>query len=104
MAQKVQITLVDDLNGSPADETIGFALDGVGYEIDLTADNAAQLRNVLAPYVAHARRAKGGQGRRRGGRGGRAGEIRAWAKEQGIEVNQRGRVPADIVSRYDAAH
>jgi hypothetical protein len=104
MAQKVQITLVDDLDGSPADETVGFALDGVGYEIDLASANAARLRDALAPYVAHARRARGAHGRRRGGRGGRAGEIRAWAKEQGIQVNERGRVPADVVSRYDAAH
>jgi hypothetical protein len=103
MAQKVQITLVDDLDGTPAAETVAFALDGTGYEIDLSSANAAALRDALARYVAHARRSRGAA-RRRSGRGGRAGEIRAWARSQGIAVNERGRVPADVVSRYDAAH
>ena len=105
MAQKVQITLVDDLDGRPADETVSFALDGSAYEIDLSAANAATLRDALAPYVSHARRARGGA-RRRNGRGGsgRAGEIRAWARSEGIAVSERGRVPADVVARYDASH
>jgi hypothetical protein len=103
MAQKVQITLVDDLDGAPADETVVFALDGTGYEIDLSRANAAALRDALAPYTGHARRARGAA-RRRTSRGGRAGEIRSWARSQGIAVNERGRVPADVVARFDAAH
>jgi len=105
MAQKVQITLVDDLDGRPADETVSFALDGSAYEIDLSAANAAALRDALATYVAHARRARGG-GRRRNGRGGagRSAQIRAWARSQGIAVNERGRIPADVVARFEAAH
>ena len=108
MAQKVQVTLVDDLDGSSAaDETVSFSLDGNAYEIDLTAANAAKLRDALAPYVGSARKA-GRQARaagRRAARGGgdsRVAEIRAWAKAQGLKVNERGRIPADIVAQYDA--
>ena len=106
MAQKVQITLVDDLDGGHADETVSFALDGTAYEIDLSATHAAALRDAMATYVAHARRARGSAGRRRNGRGpsGRAGEIRAWARTQGISVSERGRIPADVVAKFDAAH
>jgi hypothetical protein len=107
MAQKVQVTLVDDLDGTTtADETVSFALDGQAYEIDLTSANAAKLRDALAPYVGSARKAGGRAGRsaRRAARGGdsRVAEIRAWAKAQGLAVNERGRIPADIVAKYDA--
>ncbi|MFI1286618.1 MULTISPECIES: histone-like nucleoid-structuring protein Lsr2 [unclassified Streptomyces] len=110
MAQKVQVLLVDDLDGGEADETVTFALDGKTYEIDLTTANAEKLRGLLDPY------AKGG--RRTGGRAtaarakGRAAattgnpdtaEIRAWAKENGYNVNDRGRVPADIREAYEKA-
>ena len=106
MAQKVQIVLIDDLDGGAADETVLFGLDGQSYEIDLTKANAAKLRDALAVYVGSARKA-GRSGRspsRRPGRGGdtRVAEIRAWAKSQGLKVNERGRVPADIVAKYDA--
>ena len=108
MAQKVQVTLVDDLDGeSAADETVVFGLDGQAYEIDLTAANAAKLRDALAPYVGSARktgrsgRSAGGARRSRGGDS-RVAEIRAWAKAQGLAVNERGRIPADIVAKYDA--
>jgi hypothetical protein len=107
MAQKVQVTLIDDIDGeSPADETVSFALDGNGYEIDLTAANAAKLRDALALYVGSARKAgRAGRGtgtrRARGGES-RVAEIRAWAKEQGLAVNERGRIPADIVEKFDA--
>ena len=108
MAQKVQVTLVDDLDGSStAAETVAFALDGTSYEIDLTSANAAKLRDALAPYVGSARKA-GRSARAQRARGGRAGgdnrvaEIRAWAKAEGLKVNERGRIPADIVAKYDA--
>lgn len=107
MAQKVQVVLVDDIDGGSADETVTFALDGVGYEIDLSTGNAERLREVLAPYVGHARKASRGSTGRRTGRGGRpagnSAEIRAWARAQGLEVNERGRVPAGIVAMYEAA-
>ncbi|MEU7603542.1 Lsr2 family protein [Streptomyces sp. NPDC040724] len=108
MAQKVQVLLVDDLDGGEADETVTFALDGKTYEIDLTTANAEKLRGLLDPYT------KGG--RRTGGRAsaarakGRASattgnpdtaEIRAWAKENGYNVNDRGRVPAEIREAYE---
>src|SRR5512140_1450719 len=109
MAQKVQVVLVDDLDGGTADETVTFSLDGVSYEIDLTHDNAAHLRDVLAPYVGHGRRVGGG--RRGAGRGaGRAAgaanpaEVRGWAKSQGIAVNERGRISVELQAKFQAAH
>jgi hypothetical protein len=105
MAQKVQVTLVDDLDGeSKAAETVAFAIDGQPYEIDLTKANAARLRDALAPFVGAARKAGGRRPGARRSRGGdsRVAEIRAWAKAQGLKVNERGRIPADIVAKYDA--
>lgn len=107
MAQRVQVVLVDDIDGGSADETVAFALDGVGYEIDLSAGNAARLREVLAPYVGHARKATRAAAGRRAGRTGKSAgnsaEIRAWAKAQGLEINERGRVPASVVAKFEAA-
>jgi hypothetical protein len=108
MAQKVQVVLVDDLDGGTADETVTFSLDGVSYEIDLTHENAARLRDALAPYVGHGRRVGGA--RRSGGRapkssgGADPARVRAWAKQQGIAVNERGRISADLMARFEAAH
>jgi hypothetical protein len=108
VAQKVQISLVDDLDGSPADETVVFALDGTTYEIDLSAVNANRLRGAFANSVGHARKAgRSSSGRRSAGRSGRhqrTGDIRAWARSQGITVSDRGRVSADVAAKYDAAH
>jgi hypothetical protein len=105
----VEVVLVDDLDGAPAEETVQFSLDGASYEIDLSADNAEALREALAPYLGHARRVGG---RRTGGRRAAAASprssdsaaIRAWAKEQGLSVSERGRIPASIVEQYEAAH
>ena len=108
MAQKVQVSLVDDLDGSSAaDETVSFWLDGTAYGIDLTHANAARLRDALAPYLGSARKAAGRPGRaagRRGSRGSdsRVAEIRAWARAEGLQINDRGRIPAEIVAKYDA--
>jgi len=105
MAQKVSVVLEDDLTGGPAEQTIRFAFDGTDYEIDLNAKNAAKFSKQLAPYVEHARRA----GRARSHRPGRAanrqrsGDIRAWAKEHGLAVSERGRIPASVVEQYNAA-
>ncbi|MFF5448830.1 Lsr2 family protein [Streptomyces sp. NPDC012888] len=109
MAQKVQVLLVDDLDGGTADETVTFALDGKSYEIDLTSANAAKLRSALEEFVKAGRRTgRTSAGRAKGPRAASAGspdtaEIRAWAKAQGLSVNDRGRVPADIREAYENA-
>lgn len=109
MAQRVEVVLVDDLDGGVAEETVQFALDGTGYEIDLSADNAAALRDALAVYVGHGRKVGGRRSparssSRRSGGSSETAQIRAWAKEQGLPVNERGRIPGDIVAQYEAAH
>ena len=110
MAQKVQVLLVDDLDGGEADETVTFALDGKTYEIDLTTSNADKLRDLLEPYLKGGRRtggrASGGRGKARAASGSSqdTAQIRAWAKENGYEVNDRGRVPANIRQAYEDAH
>ena len=106
MAQKITVVLEDDLDGGPASETVLFSLDGVAYEIDLNDGNATRLRDAMAPYVGAGRRTGGrstsGRGRGRGrGRNSRTAEIRAWARDNGHKVNERGRVPADIVAAYE---
>lgn len=112
MAQKVQVVLVDDLDGGVADETVSFALDGVSYEIDLSAQNAAQLRDAFAAWVGHARRvggrgrasSSGGSGRSRSGsrsRSSQSQEIREWARSNGFSVSERGRIPAEVKAAFD---
>jgi len=106
MAQKVTVALEDDLTGGPADETVRFAVDGTGYEIDLSAKNAAAFDKLLAPYIEHARKAGRAPGRRAGRTAStrqRSGDIRAWAKEHGLAVSERGRIPASVVEQYHAA-
>jgi len=105
MAQKVTVALEDDLTGGP-DETVRFAFEGTGYEIDLNAKNVAAFHKQLAPYVEHARKAGRAQSRRSGRTAAnrqRSGDIRAWAKEHGLAVSERGRIPAGIVEQYQAA-
>jgi hypothetical protein len=108
MAQKVHIVLVDDLDGSEATETISFGLDGTSYEIDLNEKNAAKLRDALATYVGHARKASSGS--RRGRRsaasatGPSAREIRDWARSNGFDVPDRGRIPGEVREAFDSAH
>jgi len=100
---------IDDLDGGDADGTVRFGLDGTEYEIDLNAGHAQALRDALAPYVRAARRAGGAArrpargGRRAPGSGLSAAGVRDWAKAQGIEVKDRGRVPADLAARFKAA-
>jgi Lsr2 len=106
MAQKITVALEDDLDGGPADETVRFGLGGADYEIDLSTKNANAFRRKIAPFVEHAR--KSGRGpRRRPGRTApsreRSADIRAWAKDQGITVSDRGRIPASVAQQYDAA-
>jgi nucleoid-associated protein Lsr2 len=106
MAQRIHVLLVDDLDGGEAAGTVRFGLDGTDYEIDLSAAHSGELRQALGLYVAHARRAGGtGKSAARGRRGSAVdtAKVREWAKEQGIEVRDRGRVPADVVEQYKAA-
>src|ERR1700761_7531528 len=112
MAQKIQTLFIDDIDGGEADGTVRFALDGTEYEIDLNAKNSEALRSALGKYVSHARKV-GGASRRAGRAAGRAGrgsgstvnttEIRNWARENGYDIKDRGRVPADLVAKYQAA-
>ena len=109
MAQKVNIVLVDDLDGTEAAETVSFGLDGTTYEIDLNDANAASLREALSGYVGHARKVTGGGRRTRRSSGGSSSssntkDVREWAKAQGMEVSERGRISADVQQAYDAAH
>ena len=109
MAQKIQTLFIDDIDGSEAEGTVRFALDGAEYEIDLNANHAAALRRALARYIDAARRSTGAarrparSGRRASASGVNTTEVREWAKAQGIEVKDRGRVPAELVARYKAA-
>lgn len=111
MAQKIQTLYVDDLDGGEAEGTVRFGLDGTDYEIDLSAKNAEALRKALARYVDAGRRTAGSAARRPGRSGRKAASVgatdptavRAWAKSQGIEVKDRGRVPAELVVKFKAA-
>lgn len=111
MAQKVKVTVVCDL---PHDgevegtETVSFSYDGTAYEIDLCQMHAKELRDKFGQYTEHARRAGTGSGRRRRARSGpgreRSSEIRAWAKQRGHKVSERGRIPASIIAEYESSH
>ena len=114
MAQKVQVILVDDIDGGAAEETVSFAVDGASYEIDLSEKNAAALRDAFAPYVGAARKAGRASSGRSAGRTRSSGSsatadreqnqaIREWAKKKGFKVSDRGRIPADVVEKYHAA-
>lgn len=116
MVQKVQTILEDDLDGGPADETVTFSLDGVTYEIDLTSAHAKELRDAFAVYVGNARhpvvprqptpirRQRAFSDGRSGGGDIRSPEIRTWARANGYQVNERGRLPKGVVEAYDMAH
>jgi hypothetical protein len=104
MAQKVQVVLVDDLDGGSADETVTFGLDGSAYEIDLSSANAERLRNALAEFVGAGRRISGRKGRApRAAANSDAAAIRAWAKKNGHPVSERGRVSAEVRAAYQAS-
>lgn len=106
MARREIVTLTDDLDGSDADETVSFSFDGKGYIIDLSQKNAARLRKLIEPYISAGRRDRGSsllRQRSSSPTNGEAAAIRAWAVEQGYEVNARGRISADIVAAYNAS-
>ncbi len=112
MAQKITTLFIDDIDGGAAEGTVRFALDGTEYEIDLNAEHSEELRSALGKYVTHARKVGGAA--RRGGRATvrpvrgassalNTTEIRSWARENGYDIKDRGRVPADLVAKYQAA-
>jgi Lsr2 len=102
VTQKVQTLFIDDLDGSAAEGTVRFGLDGTDYEIDLNARHAQALRDALARYVRAARRPARG-GRRASPIWVDRTDVRQWARAQGIEVKDRGRVPAELVVKFKAA-
>ena len=110
MAQKVKVTVVCDLphdDEVEGQETVQFSFDGAAYEIDVCTRHAKELREKVDQYADHARKVSTG-GRRRRSRSGpgreRSGEIRAWAKQRGHKVSERGRIPATIIAEYEASH
>lgn len=111
MAQQVVVSLIDDLTGDKADETVEFALDGKRYEIDLSSKNADKLRDTFAKFIPAARRPSTNTRARTNGRAPTTvasrehkQAIRDWAKSQGMKVSARGRIPGDVQEKFDAAH
>jgi hypothetical protein len=114
VASRTIVALIDDLDGGDADETVSFALDGVEYDIDLSANNAAGLRKVLAEFIESARRTSGRKNRgtpalvhtrvEAGGDKAQNQAIRNWARSQGHAVSDRGRIPAELVEKFQEAH
>lgn len=108
MARKVIVELVDDYDGtSPAEETVTLALDGVTYEIDLSARNAEKLRDIVGEWAAHARRVGGRatKGKKPAQTDSRQTQvIREWARENGMDVSARGRISAEVIEAYKKAH
>jgi len=111
MAQKRQVLLIDDVDGSTAEENIRFSVGGADYEMDLSAENAAKFRDDLAPWIGAARKVSGRRGRTRRATPGTSTAdrhhtraVRDWAREQGLKVSDRGRIPSDILRRYEEAH
>lgn len=117
MAQKTVVTLVDDTDGTESDDvgTVAFSYEGADYEIDLTPENKAIFDDRVEMFIEKGRRVGSSRGRVRGrGTGSpngyvrrdrkQTGDIRAWAKQQGHEVSERGRIPVAIQAEYEAAH
>jgi hypothetical protein len=104
VARKVVVQMADDLDGSPATQTVRFGFQGVEYELDLNDENANELTHWLENYVSHARRVGGRKrgltGRASAGSGVDPKAVRQWAKEQGLETSARGRIPSQLVTRY----
>ncbi|HEU5388939.1 MAG TPA: Lsr2 family protein [Streptosporangiaceae bacterium] len=103
MAQRLHTLYVDDLDGSDAEGTVRFSLDGAQYEIELNAAHATELRDALAPYVEAGRKVSRRAGRNRGKaapKGVSSNEVRDWAKTNGLEIKNRGRVPAKVMTKF----
>ena len=106
MAQRIQTLFIDDIDGGAADGTVRFGLDGTDYEIDLSGKHTDELREALGKYIAHSRKVGGTA--RRSSRSRRdapdvdTAKVREWARENGYDIKDRGRVPADLVAKYQA--
>lgn len=113
MAKQTTVTLIDDIDGSEADEQVEFAIDGKSYEIDLSSANGSRLRDALAPFVSAARRSAG---RRSSGASSSTSAarpstdreqnqaIREWAVQQGMKISERGRIPSNVLEAYHQNH
>ena len=106
MAQRTQVLYVDDIDGGEAEGTIRFGLGGTDYEIDLSKKHADEFAQAIGPFIEAARKVTSGRRPARGPRAPRhdQSDVRAWARDQGIKVSNRGRIPADVLARYQAAH
>ena len=116
MARKVEVTLIDDIDGSSATRTFEFGIEGASYEIDLSEANIKKFNDAVADFVDNARRVGGGSRRGRGRGAGRASgaaastggakpqDVRRWAAGKGLEVSERGRIPREVMEAYEAAH
>jgi hypothetical protein len=111
VAKQTTVILVDDLDGSEAAEQVQFAVDGRAYEIDLSAENSAKLREALAPYISAARRRSGRRTTAPDAAPARPASdrahnqaIREWAASQGMKISERGRIPSNVLQAYRESH
>ncbi|NHB85456.1 Lsr2 family protein [Tessaracoccus sp. HDW20] len=109
MAREIRVILTDDLDGTAATQTVEFSIAGNAYSIDLNDANVAKLEAALKPFIDNAEKVRGarqGGARRQPGRVTRGGTtaIRAWARENGHKVSDRGRIPAEVLAAYEAAN
>jgi Lsr2 len=113
MAQKVITEFIDDIDGSPAERTFTFAVDGTNYEIDLSAENIAEFESAIGGFLESARKVKAsGNGRRLRSAGASGGQqsreqtraVRQWARQHGHNISNRGRIPTSIQQAFDQAH
>jgi hypothetical protein len=108
MAKQLHVELIDDIDSSPAAETVRWGLDGVAYEIDLNDDHAAELRGLLDPWIRSGRRVRRSAVTASAGRLSTPVDydpaaVRAWAASNGVQVSTRGRISAAVVEQYRAA-
>ena len=107
MAQRIQTLFIDDIDGGAADGTVRFGLDGADYEIDLSGEHSNELRAARGKYIDPSRKVVRGARRASRGRGAASAidtaKVREWARESGYAIKDRGRVPADIIAKYQAA-
>jgi Lsr2 len=107
MAKTVNVVIADDIDGSPGAETVSFSIDGHSYEIDLGQKNLTRFQKSLQPFIDAGRRTAhrgAAKSARSAAPGVNRGEVRAWAASQGLKVSERGRISAEVLRKYDAAH
>lgn len=106
MAQRTQVLFVDDIDDSEATGTVRFGIGGTEYEIDLSQAHKDELAVAVGPYIAAARKVTAARRSARTARPARhdQSEVRTWARDQGLKVSDRGRIPADVLAKYESAH